>query len=55
MQLTLTLTETFDSLDAIEAFATRLKAAFDFGFDVRREVVDHVLHDQLRGGAQFVV
>ena len=38
-----------------QPFHARFEAAFDFGFDVRGEVVDHVLHDQLRGGAQFAV
>ena len=38
-----------------QPFHTCIETAFDFGFDVRREVVDHVLHDQLRGGTQFAV
>ena len=40
---------------AQQPFQTRAEAAFDFGFDVRGEVVDHVLHDQVRGGTQFAV
>ena len=32
-----------------------IEAAFDFGFDVRGEVVDHILHDRLRRGAQLFV
>ena len=40
---------------AQQPLKSRTEAAFDFGFDVRGEIVDHVLHDQLCGGAQFAV
>ena len=33
----------------------RIETAFDLGFDVRGEVVDHVLHDRLGSRAQFFV
>jgi hypothetical protein len=38
-----------------QPFHSRIKPAFDLVLDVRGKVVDHVLHDQLRGGTQFGV